>query len=280
MYIKPSRIPIIFLRYGVAIFLLFALIGVQISEDFRTIKMPYSWDEHLYKNVSNNFTAEHIRDLEYKVMESKPLPFLTLQKVLNHSDPYFTRGFNFLLVMICTLLIYKITNNNRFAFLYILIPIFLDSMWLTAEIIEVTFVLLSIKYAHRSGLLIGLSTIFRPSSILYTVLLKRSQMIYVFIIGTIYAGILLYLDLFWSYIHEVTYYTNDGFMGLDMLVIVFLIMFLIIGLNRQMLGYVIMTTLFLSVKMYPHYFLPIYTYLFIGFLLNMNSDVKEIKNNG
>lgn len=274
--IPPEKIVPIFLRYGVAIFLFFALIGIFVNEDFRTIKMPYSWDEHLYKNVSNNFTADHIRYLEYNVMESKPLPFLTLQKILNHSDPYFTRGFNFFLILVCTFLIYYLSNKNKFAFLYILIPIFLDSMWLTAEIIEVTFVLLSIKYAQKSGILIGLSTIFRPSSILYTLLLKKRQIPYVFIIGIIYTLILLYLNLFWSYVFEVTMYAKDGFMGLDMLVVVILVMFLIIGLNRQMLGYVIVTALFLNIKMYPHYFLPIFTYLFLGFLLNMNKDMKDI----
>lgn len=277
MYIKPSKIVPLFLRYGVAIFLLFTIIGITISEDFRNIRTPYSWDEHLYKNVSNNFTADHIRYLEYNVMESKPLPFLTLQKVLNNADPLYTRSFNFLLIIIIIFLIYDLTDKNNFAFLYILIPVFLDSLWLTAEVIEVTFVLLSIKYASKSGLFIGLSTIFRPSGIIYTLLLKKKQMLYVLGIGTAYAMLLLYLDLFWSYWYEVTMYAYDQFVGIDMLVIVILIMFLIIGLNRQMMGYVIATALFLNIKLYPHYFLPIMTFLFVGFLLNMNNDIKELE---
>lgn len=278
MYIKPSRIVPIFLRYGVAIFLLLTLVGITIGEDFRNIRSPYSWDEHLYQNVSNNFTVEHIKYLEYHVMESKPLTFLTLQKVLNNADHTTTRAFNFLLIILCTYLIYKITNDNKFAILYILIPIFLDSMWLTAEIIEVTFVLLSIRYANRSGIFIGLSTIFRPSGIIYTLLLKKKQMLYVFGIGTIYALFLMCIGLFDSYLFEVINYAEDGFMGLDMLVVVVLVMFVIIGLNKKMIGYVIATALFLSVKMYPHYFLPIMTFLFVGFLLNMNDDRKEIFN--
>lgn len=278
MYIKPSRILPIFLRYGVAIFLLLALVGIMFAEDFRNIRTPYSWDEHLYQNVSNNFTIEHIKYLEYNVMESKPLTFLTLQKVLNNADHTTTRAFNFLLIILCTFLIYKITNNNKFAIFFILIPIFLDSMWLTAEIVEVTFVLLSIRYAEQSGIFIGLSTIFRPSGIIYTLLLKKKQMIYVFVIGILYALLLIYLDLFNSYLFEVINYAEDGFMGLDMLVVVVLVMFAIIGLNRKMIGYIIATALFLSVKMYPHYFLPIMTFLFVGFLLNMNSDWEDIKN--
>ena len=246
------------------------------AEDFRTIKNPYWWDEHLYKNASNNFTVEHIKYLYNHVMESKPLPFLTLQKVLNNADLFYTRGFNFLLIIICTFLIYKISNGNKFSFLYILIPIFLDSMWLTAEIIEVTFVLLSIQYANRSGLFIGLATIFRPSALLYTFLLKSKQMMHVLLIGFLYVIVLIYLGLFFPYVNEVLGYAHDGFVGLDMFVPVILIMLLIMGLNKQMSGYVIATGLFLSVKMYPHYFLPIFTYLFVGFLLNMNDDIKEI----
>ncbi len=278
MLIKPRRIPIIFLRYGVAIFLLFSIIGITVNEDFRNIRTPYDWDEHLYQNVSNNFTTEHIRYLEYHVMESKPLTFLTLQKVLNNADHTTTRAFNFFLIIVCTFLIYKITNNNKFAAFFVLIPVFLDSMWLTAEIVEVTFVLLSIRYAERSGIFIGLSTIFRPSGILYTLLLKKKQMLYVLGIGTVYALLLMYLNLFNSYLFEVINYAEDGFMGLDMLVVVILVMFIVIGLNRKMIGYVICAVLFLNVKMYPHYFLPIMTFLFVGFLLNMNSDWEEIKN--
>ncbi len=277
MYIKPSRILPIFLRYGIAIFLFLTIVGITISQDFKTIHDPYSWDEHLYKNVSNNFTVEHIRDLEYNVQEIKPLTFLVLQKSLNDADPFLSRGLNLILIIICTFLIYKITNN-KFTCLFILIPIFLDSMWLTAEIIEVTFVLLSIQYANKSGIFIGLSTIFRPSGILYTLLLKKKQMIYVLIIGTIYALILVYLGLFNSYLFAVINYgANDGFFGIEMMVIIILGMFFIIGLNKRIIGYIIASVLFLSVKMYPHYFLPIMTFLFVGFLLNMNEDFKEIQ---
>ncbi len=277
MNLKPDRIFVLFLRYGVAIFLLMTLLVMTIGYDFKTIREPYTWDENLYKNISNNFTAEHIRYLEYNVMESKPLPFLTLQKVLNNADPFYTRGLSYILMIICIVLIYKITNN-KLSFLFILIPASLDSMWLTAEIIEVTFVLLSIQYANRSGLLIGLATIFRPSAILYTILLKRPQMIYVFIVGISYALLLLYLDLFFSYLYEVMNYVSGVNVGAALLVILNAIMFVIIGLNRKMLKYVVVSALFLSVNFYPHYFLPIMTFLFIGFLLNMNDDIKEINN--
>ena len=275
MYIKPSRILPVFLRYGVSIFLFFAIIGMSIFSGFTTIFEPYSWDEHLYQNVSNNFTIEHIKYLEYNMMESKPLTFLVLQYSLDKANPTYTRLFNLLLIFVCTYLIFKLTDN-KLAFLYILIPIALDSMWLTAEIIEVTFVLLSIKYAKNSGIFIGLATIFRPSAIVYSLLIKRKQIWSVLIIGTLFAGILLYLGLFYSYWYEVTNYLGTRYLGLDMYILLITIMFIIIGLNKQMLGYILISAIALNIQMYPHYFLPINTFLFMGFLLNMNEDKKEI----
>lgn len=277
MHIKPSRILPIFLRYGVAIFLLFTIVGLMFHLNFITITDPYSWDERLYKNVSNNFTVEHIRWLEYNMMESKPLTFLVLQHSLGGANTTYTRSFNFLLIIICTYLIYKITNN-KFSLLYILIPIALDSMWLTTEIIEVTFILLSIQYASRSGIFVGLATIFRPSAIVYSFLLKKWQVIYVIAIGTIFAGILVCLDLFNSYWYEVTNYLGTRYLGFDFYIGLIFIMFLIIGLNRKMLGYIIISSISLNIQMYPHYFLPVCTFLFVGFLLNMNDDISEIKN--
>jgi hypothetical protein len=71
-------------------------------------------------------------------------------------------------------------------------------------------------------------------------------------------------------------YAVNGFSGVDLFMIIIFIMMLIIGLNRQMIGYIIATAIFLNVKLYPHYFLPIFTYLFIGFLLNMNKDFRDM----
>lgn len=275
MKIPENKILPIFLRYGIAIFLFLTILGIMFSLNFVTITDPYSWDENLYNNVSNNFTVEHIRWLEYNMMESKPLTFLLLQHSLGGANPTYTRLFNFLLIIISTLLIYKITNN-KFAFLYILIPIALDSMWLTVEIIEIVFILLSIQYANKSGIFVGLATIFRPSAILYSFLLKKWQVLYVILIGTIFSGILLYLGLFYSYWYEVTNYLGTRYLGLDLYILLITIMFIIIGLNRKMLGYVIISIIPLNIQMYPHYFLPVCTFLFVGFLLNMNDDRKEI----
>jgi len=277
MYIKPSKIVPIFVRNGVALFFILSLIGIMISINFHTILDPYIYDERLYKNIANDFTLDHIKYVYNNVLETKPLTFLVLQKVLNNADPLFTRGFAYLLIFICTILIYKITNN-KLSFLYILIPIFLDSMWLTAEIIEIFFVLLSIHYANQSGIFIGLSTIFRPTSLLYSVFLPKIQIIYVILIGTFFALLLLSLGLFFPYLHEVTNYVQDGFAGFDIMLLVILVMLIIMGIsNRQMFKYVIISAIPLYMVLFPHYFLPTYTFLYVGYLLNMNEDLKEIK---
>ncbi len=277
MYIKPSKIVPIFVRNGVAIFFILSLIGISISLNFDNIFNPYSYDESLYSNISNNFTLDHIKYVYNNVLESKPLTFLVLQKVLNSSDPIFTRGFAYLLIFICTILIYKITNN-KLSFLYVLIPIFLDSMWLTVEIIEVFFVLMTILYVHRSGIFIGLSTIFRPTSILYAILLPKKQIFNVLVIGTLFALLLMFLGLFNPYLHEVTNYIQDGFAGFDVMLLVMLVMLVIMGIsNKFMFKYVVISTIPLMKILFPHYFLPIYTFLFVGYLLNLNEDLKEIK---
>ena len=277
MHINPSKIVTIFLRNGVALFFFVTLIGIMISVNFHTILDPYSYDENLYIGISNNFTVDHIKYVYNNVLETKPLTFLVLQKTLNSGDPIFTRGFAYLLIVLCTILIYKITNN-KLAFLYVLIPIFLDSMWLTAEIIEVFFVLLSIQYVNRGGLFIGLATIFRPTSILYSVLLQKKQILYVFGIGTIFAMVLLALGLFFPYLHEVMSYAGDGFSGFDLLLLVILVMLVIMGVtNKKMFPYVVISAVPLYMELFPHYFLPVYSFLYVGYLLNMNDDLREIR---
>jgi hypothetical protein len=278
MKIPNDKILPIFLRYGTALIFFVTIFGILFYYDFVTVRDPYTWDENLYRNVSNNFTIEHLQYVYNNVIESKPLTFLVLQKVLNNSDPFYTRGLNLILIIISTYLIYKITNN-KLSFLYITIPLFLGSMWLTDEMIEVVFILLSIQYTNRSGIFIGLATIFRPSALLYSVLIKIRQILNVFIVGTLFALILLLLGLFFPYLFEVTHYVGNKLFGLDPFVLVMLIFLIIMGLNKKMLGYIIISAIPLGMMLYPHYFLPVYTFLFVGFLLNMNDDIKAIYSN-
>ncbi len=276
MSLPPSKILPIFLRYGIALFLLLTLLWIPINENFRTILHPYDHDEvNFYIPHAQNFTLQHFRDVYNANRESNPITFLTLYKVLGNANPTVTRTFNLLLIIICTYLLYKITNN-KVSFLYILIPIFLDSMWLTLEIVEILFILLSILYINRSGIFVGLAMIFRPTAILYTLLVSNRQKLSVIVIGVLFSILLLALGLFFPYLHEVTVYASDGFPGLDMLVVVILFMFIPIGLNKHILPYIVVASIPLFIKTYPHYFLPLFTWLFLGFLWNMNEDLKYI----
>ncbi len=277
MYIKPNRILPIFIRNGTALFFILILIGISVSVNFDNVLTPYNSDEQIYKNISDNFTLEHIRYLYNHGMESKPISFLVLEKILNNADPFYTRGLGYILIFLSTFLIYKITNN-RLSFLYPLIVIFLDTMWLTAEIIEIFFVLLSIQYTNRSGWFIGLATIFRPTSLLYSFLLPKKQIFSVLLIGTLFALILFGIRLFFPYLHQVTSYAEDGFVGFFVMLLVILVMLMIMGLsNRKMFPYIMISAIPLYMELFPHYFLPIYTFLYVGYLLNMNNDLQEIK---
>lgn len=276
MYIKPDRVLPIFLRNGIAIFFILSIVGMSASVGFQNFWVPKNHDETTWGNVSNNFTAEHISYLYNNVLESKPLLFLAAHKIFGSPDITYTRLFNYLLIILSSLLIYKITNN-KLSFLYIFIPIILDTVWLTAEIFEVFFILLSICYANKSGIFVGLAMLFRPSAVLYSILLKLKQIPYVIIIGLLFTAILFYLGLFFPYLYETTTYSKDGFIGIDAMPAFLLLLLVVMGVsNRKMLPYVIISAIPLMMKTYWHYFLPACTFLFIGYLLNLNNDIKEI----
>lgn len=262
------------MTYGVAIFffssIFWVLSGIGFENAYHSKIMP---DEQFYINVSNNFTIDHIRYLYDSNWEMKPITFLTVEKILE-SDILLTRILNLILVIINTILIYKLTNN-RLAFIYLIFPVFLNSMWMTVETIELMFLLLGLLYKERNGIFVGLATIFRPYSILYSVLLNKKQIIHIIIIGSIFSVVLLYLGLFFPYLFELFRYTQNKYDEFDFLAIVMLIMLFIMGSkNKLMLKYSLIAMIPLSVKLYGHYFLPVYTFLFIGFLLTMKEDFK------
>jgi len=279
MYIKPDRILPIFIRNGVAIFFILSIIGMSFSLGFQNFWVPKNHDETTWGNISNNFTVDHIRYLYNNVMESKPLLFIATHKVFGSPNVTYTRLLNYLLIILSSIIIYKITNN-RLSFLYFLIPVFLDTIWLTAEIFEVFFILLSIHYVNRSGIFVGLAMLYRPSAILYSVLLKWKQIQYVIALGMIFVIVLLSLGLFFPYLYETTTYSKDGFIGIDAMPAFYFLMLVVMGItNRRMLPYVIISMFPLLMKTYWHYFLPVYTFLFIGYLLNLNEDLKDIRFN-
>ena len=278
MHIKPNRVLPIFIRNGIGIFFILSIVLFTVYFNFENIIVPKNADEEMYSNVSNNFTVEHIKYLYSNTLELKPLTFLTLQKILDSSNYVYTRALSFILIFIVTILIYKMTNN-KLAFLYVFIPIFLDAMWLTVEIIEVLFILLMIQYKNKSGIFVGILTIFRPTAILYSVFLNKKQFLYVLGIGAAFALLLLYLGLFFPYLHDVTSYPETTFgTRADPIIILYFIMLLIMGIsNKKMRPYVVVSAIPLLMKAFWHYFLPVYTFLFIAYLLNMNDDIEEIK---
>lgn len=235
------------------------------------------YDEKVYKNISQDF------DSLYTTPDNKPIFFLYLQKLLD-ADTNKTRALNIILIIICTYLIFKITNSKT-AFLYPIIPIFLNSMWLTVEIIEIMFLLLSFRYVKCSGLFIGLASVFRPYALLYSVLLNKNQRIYflaVLLLAVIYLAYINYLGI---YVTRLIGYGLNERDAIDYLSLAWLILWLIIGLtfkqtiadNTGLWKYVLISIAPLYIKMYGHYFLVPYTLLFLGYLLSYKSKEPIIK---
>lgn len=264
------------MMYGIAIFffgsVLWGLSGTGYENAYHSQMMP---DELMYFKVTNNFTIDNIKYLYNQHAEMKPITFLTLEKILE-SDIFLTRMLNLVFVIINTFLIFKLTKN-KLAFIYPIFPVFLNSMWLTVETVELMFLLLSLIYVERKGIFVGLAMIFRPYSILYSVLLTKKQIMRVIMIGTIFSFILLSLGLFFPYLFELMSYGNNSNNEFDYLAIVMLIMLFIMGSrNKLMLRYSILASIPLYFKLYGHYFLLAYTFLFVGFLLTMKKDFKNI----
>ena len=265
--------------YGIALFffgsLFWILSGIGYNNLYHKEAMP---DELLYKDISNNFTLDHIRDLYNGHNEMKPITFLTLEKIFN-SDIFLTRMLNLIFISINTFLIFKLTKN-KLSFIYPIFPVFLNSMWFTVETIEMMFLLLGLLYKEKQGIFTGLAMIFRPYAILYSALLSKKQILNVVIIGILFSVLLLILGLFFPYLFELISYTKKPYDEYDFLAIVVLIMLFIMGSNnKEMLRYSILALIPLSVRLYGHYFLPVYTFLFIGFLLTMNKDFKKLFKN-
>ena len=261
--------------YGIAIFFFVTVFWIILANPDHFYNQTPQVDEIVYKEGSDNFSINHIRDMYINNYVNKPLTFLILEKIFA-SDIFLTRMLNLLLVIINTFLIYKLTKN-KFSFLYFVFPVLTNSMWLTVEIIEAMFLLLGLCYKERNGIFVGLATIFRPYSILYTILLSKKQIFYVIIVGAVFSVILLILGLFFPYFFNVISYTHNTYGEVDFLLFVMLGILFIIGCrNRLMLKYSIIAMVPLYMRSFGHYFLPVYTFLFVGFLLSMNEDFEEL----
>lgn len=233
-------------------------------------------DEVVYKRIISNFSIDYLNtNVGGEYPDTKPFFFLLIQKELN-ADTTNTRLLNMILVIIITDLLYSITKSKT-ALLYAIIPIFLNSMWLTVEILEMLFILLSFKYPKKSGWLIAFATIFRPYAALYFIFLERKQKLQ-FIIILSFAIIFLHLNgLFVPYITRLfRYAVNErAYDEIGMMDIAFLIIFLIIGVNNtkilmnsKLIHWQFVSLVPLYVKLYGHYFLTPGTLLFLGYLLS------------
>lgn len=227
-------------------------------------------DEIVYSKIVSNWNINGIQTL-ITANDDKPLPFLFLQKLfLADKTTLYTRLLNMFFVLLNTYLIYSLTKRQE-SFLYPLIPIFLNSMWLTTEIIESFFLILLFKYQSYSGLFIGLSTMFRPYSLIFSITQKSYQFLFIIIPGFIFSGLLLYYNLFFPYLKTVLDYgsssSTTSLQSIDIFVFTILILFAIIGTkNKQIFTYGLIACLPLLLRHWGHYFITPYTLFFFSYL--------------
>ena len=196
-------------------------------------------DETTYGNIVSDWNTQGIGVLPSH-FDTKPLSFLYIEKLFKADETIlYTRFLNIVLIVSVTVLFYSLTKRKE-AFLYLIIPIFLNLMWLTVEIIEVFFVVLALRYVNQKGLFIGLATLFRPYAILYSILINNTQRLYVLVIGALFSVVLIYYNLFIPYALHLFNYAATGhdFGGIDPLAISFWILMLVVGWkNKEMRKY-------------------------------------------
>jgi hypothetical protein len=220
-----------------------------------------------YQPASNGIHNQGISYLQYHP-DTKPLPFIYIFYLLDGSI-FYTRLLNYILIGITTYFIFKSTGS-KLAILYPLIPIFLNGVTLTAEIIKAMFVIISFYYIRYNGFFIGLATIFNPFSILYGVLLNKKNFLYFIIICELFAALLLYLGLFFPYLFWLIQYEQiTESQTINWMTLLFLVIFFIIGSkDKTTLKYTILSVIPVLTRPYFNwYYIVPYTILFVGFLL-------------
>lgn len=229
-------------------------------------------DESVYANISRNWNSQGFQSVVIQ-NDNKPVPFLYLEKVLKADEStFYTRLFNLILIGVNCFLLFKLTKRGE-AFIFILIPMFLNTLWLTVEIIESFFILLSLYYNRYSGIFIGFATLFRPYAILYTLLLKKNQYKYVLGIGVIYSLFLLSQGIFFQYLFRVSAYAMESRLETDYYGLVLLILLAIIGSkNKELFKYGIIGCIPLVLRIWNHYMITPYTLFLLSFL---SEDKKE-----
>lgn len=243
--------------------------------DTRSNIFPYVMaDENIYKDIITNYWSyEGLRTI-YGSFETKPPLFLLIWKLTN-ADIVLTRSINLMLVLINTYLIYSITNSKK-AIFYPIIIVFCNSMWLTAETIEVFFLLLGFKYSQRIGLFIALGALFRPYIAFYSIFLNKKNWMYIFLVGGLFSVWMLYVDLFFPYLFGLIDYSGSPLNDNDYLALFMLIpLFMASSKNVDMQRYAVISLLPLFIRLYGHYFIVPYTLLFLGYLMPYGNIYKN-----
>jgi len=244
-------------------------------------------DEAYYKDVTqrivNNGTIQGAFDILKGDFETKTAPFIGLHVVLRmYETKVYARAFNILLIVLITYMIYDMTKRKE-TLLLPLIPWFLNSMWLTNEVVEVFFVVLSIRFVQYSGILIGIGTLFRPWALAYTILIDKKQWKYVLAIGLAYVLVLIYYDSFLFYLYKVFHYSvidhafTSGDESVDWVSMLFCGLFMFLGYKTKMFWFGIVSMISLSTKLYAHYFVSSYILFFLGYLIQLNTSNNKIK---
>ncbi len=265
------------INYKSLLFLFFVCISLIliISNPIKTFYPAPTDDEtRFYQPAVQGMQEKGIIEHLIHTPDTKPLPFMYVEYLLGASI-FYTRILNYILIAVTTLLIYKLTGS-KLAIFYPLIPIFLNGSTLTAEIIKAMFLIASLYYIRYSGIFIGLATIFNPFSILYGAMLNKKNLMYLIIIGEVFAGILLITGLFFPYLYWLIQYENlNESHPIDYLTIALLGMFIIIGSkNKTILKYALLSTIpILSRPYFAHYYIVTITVLFVGYLL----EIKQKK---
>ena len=204
-------------------------------------------DERTYTTIITQYWSYDGLRAIYGSFETKPPLFLYIWHLTN-ADIAVTRSINVLLVIINTYLIYSITGNKK-AVLYPLIIIFCNSMWLTAETIEVLFLLLAFKYSHKMGVFIALGALFRPYIAFYSVFLNKKNWMYILLIGGVFSVWMLYVDLFFPYLFGLMRYGGSLPNDNDYLAVFMLLpLFIASSRNKDMLRYAVISMLPLFIR--------------------------------
>lgn len=260
----------LFILFIFACLLLIALYPLQVL-----YPAPTDDEVNYYKPASDGMHSQGIDYLKTHP-DTKPLSFLYIEYLLNGSIVY-TRILNYILIGLTTYFIFKVTSS-KLAILYPLIPIFLNGMTLTDEIIPAMFVVASFYYMQYNGVFIGLAAIFNPFSVLYGFLLNKKNAAYFVIIGSSFAGLLLILGLFFPYlIWLIRYEGLSETKPIGWIVIAFLGIFYIMGSkNKTILKYAILSTIPVITRPYfEHYYIVPYTVLFVGYLLSHTENLNK-----